>query len=364
METIVIPSTKLTARVVKDRDIAEYEAFAAALEKIDATLDYKQGARDWCYHLEEHGLLKSDFDKAEVKIGVARKKGFLPVDFTLDDETRAATGTTGSDLDGSGVDHPVGKELEWIWDAQIQDHLNGYCPVNWYDYQPNHIELLVEKKGLSSMLKVVAQELHVNLSNGRGDTDIISIANMHRRFQDAQERGQQPVLLYFGDFDPKGLRISELMHHRFEMSVGQRFKDGTVLEPINLEIHRIGLNPDTIEELKLSKVSNLITGRKTPIKGKDGRMYKPGEIGLDSPIHPEHWKPYVQEYLKLTNGEAWKVEANALVVRPVEGRKLLRETVVPYLDQDGISRYNSDLKLARSALKKALPDFLSEKLKA
>ncbi len=356
MSRIVIPFGPYRGEAGGRKKHEEYTAFAADLQALQATLRSKMGGRDWCYHLEEHGLVKPDFDKAEKRLGNARKWGYLPVDFMLEDDTRKPDGNH-----GLGGDYSLERELEWVWDYQIQGRIDGYCPIDWVDYQPYYIELLVEKRGLANLFTEVAKEFHFNVSNGRGDTDIISVANMHRRFQEAQDRGQQPVLLYCGDFDPKGVAISELLPKRFADGVGRFFEDGTELKPINLKMDRFGLNLETIDELTLSKIPNLLTGAKAPFMCTDGKRRI---VGLDNPLHPDHMKPYVQDYLKMTGGEVFKVEANALMVRQDDGIELLRETVAPYIDQDGLEAYESDLEDAREALAEALPDFLREKLSA
>lgn len=48
-----------------------YEAlFADELIRLAKSLDFKMSSRGWCYHLEEHGLSKGDFDKAEALINL------------------------------------------------------------------------------------------------------------------------------------------------------------------------------------------------------------------------------------------------------------------------------------------------------
>src|SRR5947207_2560140 len=83
---------------------AEYDAelrrFADLLQEIEARLDFKVGSRGWCYLLEEHGLQKDQFDRAEACITLCRKRGFLPIDFTAEDEARAADNLEEPDEEG------------------------------------------------------------------------------------------------------------------------------------------------------------------------------------------------------------------------------------------------------------------------
>jgi hypothetical protein len=65
-------------------------------------------------------------------------------------------------------------------------------------------------------------------------------------------------------------------------------------------------------------------------------LYEPFCIWDDLPVyveyHPDHFKPYVQNYVKRFG--ARKVEANALVVRPDAGRELCRRVVREYVPAD------------------------------
>ena len=61
--------------------------------------------------------------------------------------------------------------------------------------------------------------------------------------------------------------------------------------------------------------------------------------------HPDHFKPYVQDYLKRFG--ARKVEANALVVRPEAGRKLCRDAILRYVPADAVERYEERLQEVR-----------------
>jgi hypothetical protein len=97
-----------------------------------------------------------------------------------------------------------------------------------------------------------------------------------------------------------------------------------------LIIDRFGLNDDFIEAQGLTWIDNQETG-------SGGR--------LDDPRHPDHSKPYVQNYLRRFGVR--KVEANALVIRPAAGRTLCRQAIERYLPPDAERRYQERLALAR-----------------
>jgi hypothetical protein len=144
------------------------------------------------------------------------------------------------------------------------------------------------------------------------------------------------VLLYCGDLDPAGEFMSDVIRKNIKdmsLSVEWWFADED-----QLTIDRFGLNYDFVQAQGLTWIDGLETG-----SGED----------LANPKHPDHFKPYVQNYLKKYG--ARKVEANALVARHEAGRQLCREAIEKYIDQDGIKEYEKVLQARRLLAKKELP---------
>ena len=106
-------------------------------------------------------------------------------------------------------------------------------------------------------------------------------------------------------------------------------------------IDRFGLNYDFIQENNLTWIDNLETG-----SGKR----------LDDPRHPDHKKPYVQNYIKQFGVR--KVEANALVTRVTAGRKLCEDAILKYIDLDGVNDYNDETMEARELLQKVIKNLI------
>jgi hypothetical protein len=106
-----------------------------------------------------------------------------------------------------------------------------------------------------------------------------------------------------------------------------------------LEIDRFGLNYDFIEAQGLTWIDNLETG-----SGGD----------LASPRHPDHFKPYVQDYLRRYGSR--KCEANALVVRPEAGRKLCADWINRYVTAEDVAAFEESLKEERQEFADALAE--------
>ena len=150
-------------------------------------------------------------------------------------------------------------------------------------------------------------------------------AEYARRFQEAERRGLKCVLLYCGDHDPDGLRISTHLRNNLRDLRNIEWRDGTEgYDPINLTIDRFGLNFDFIEEHQFSWIDNLITG-----SGKD----------LASPSHRNHNDEYVQDYLQTVG--ARKCEANALVTQPQIAKALCTQAIENYLGPDATGRFQA-----------------------
>ncbi|GAI69788.1 unnamed protein product, partial [marine sediment metagenome] len=91
MEKVHIPKRQRGRQTseAEDQYVYELQKFAKAILNIDSTLDFKVSSRGWCYILEnESGLLKSDFNKVQLKINECRKAGLLPMDICATDEAR------------------------------------------------------------------------------------------------------------------------------------------------------------------------------------------------------------------------------------------------------------------------------------
>jgi len=322
--TLSLPTPIIGRRSAETQ--ARYEAevlgWCEAVKELQSRLDFQVSTRGWCYLLEPYGLAKGDFDKAEALITSCRKRGILPLDICADDASRDFDG-----LEKLDEDDPADEARLWI--ATIRNCHLTYVPVSFWDDQPYYLQLLVEKVDLKSLFADICELFHMPRANAKGWSDLNSRAKMMRRFKAAEERGQIPVLLYCGDFDPAGLLISDTLRSNLE-----DLAEVVGWHPENLVIDRFGLNRDFIDRLGLTWIDGLKTG-----SGND----------LANPAHKDHGKPYVQSYL--AQHGARKVEANALVANPDAGRTLMAETILKYLPADAPQTYERGLAAAREAFR-------------
>jgi len=308
--------------------------FANDLIALAESVDFKLSARGWCYHLEAHGLAKSNFDQAERLINALREEGVLPIDLVATSQQRVVEGLEEVSEHKTAVAFAkhLAREI-------IPAHIEMWTPRSQWDTQANYVELLVEKIDLIGLFGPVCDEFGVTITNMQGWNDLLRRAEQMLRIVAHRDAGRNPIVLPFTDHDPDGLRIAKLLPEHYKNLANVRWMDGTQIEwsSDSVTVIRIGLDYDLIQSLGLTWIDNLKTSR----RNADGT-----ERDLSDPKHKNHRQPYVQEYLKKFG--ARKVEANALVARIDEARTWLRNLLPQYVDIEALDRYRTEIARQRS----------------
>lgn len=294
----------------------ELQQFADKLREMSGQIGFKVSARGWGYLLEQAGFITKDqFDKVESLINRCRCRGILPVDFVAEEDARAFQGVE------EKSEGTIKDTLRWM----LADVLEGqkYYTPDWWDGEDYYIQMVVEKIDLKTIFRPVCAEYHIPIANAKGWSSILQRAEYARRFKTAEARGLACVLLYCGDHDPDGLRISSTLRSNLEDIADVEWEDGSLgYDPEALEIKRFGLNYEFILQNHYTWIDNLITG-----SGKN----------LASPLHPNYKLPYVQTYLRQIGPR--KCEANAIVTTPDVGRKLCRASIEDVLGTEARARF-------------------------
>ncbi len=302
----------LNIRFTQDR----LQDFADELQALSDQIGMKISSRGWGYILENAGFItKDEFDKVEKVINRCRKEGLLPVDFVAEEDARKFAGIETPDPDS------IKSHLQWFASSMLEGG-EHYTP-DWWDGEDFYIQMLVEKIDLKTLFSPVCKQYHVPIANSRGWSSILQRAEFARRFKTMEERGLRCVLLYCGDHDPDGLRISDTIYENLKQIQYIQWDDGeSGYNPADLDIVRFGLNYDFIVANNYTWIDNLITG-----SGKN----------LNSPNHPFHHMPYVQEYLASVGPR--KCEANAIVTTPDVARQLARDAIEGIVGADARFRF-------------------------
>lgn len=295
--------------------------FAEKLKDLSLQIGFRLSARGWAYQLEGFGLItKAQFDQVEKVINKCRREGYLPIDFTAEEEGRKFSGIeTPEELS------PI-QFMEQYLEATLRCE-DWYTP-DWWDGENYYIQMLVEKIDIKTLFEPVCQQYHIPIATSKGWSSMLQRGEYARRYKEAELMELKCVLLYCGDHDPDGKRISGFLRGNLEDLMNITWDDGaTGYDPQDLKIDRFGLNADFIERNSLTWIDNLITG-----SGKN----------LASPSHPNYKQAYVQDYLRDYGPR--KCEANALVVRPAEARQLVTEAIQTYLGADALERFTEKRK--------------------
>lgn len=305
-------SFDFTKKLTKQRK----QEFASLMKSLSRKIGFKVSSRGWCYIMEQSGYINKDqFDKIADAINNCRKEGLLPVDFVAEEASRAF----------SGVEKPDTRSLESILKWMLRDVLEGakYYGVDWWEGEAYYIQMVVEKIDLVTLFSPVASQYHIPVANAKGWSSISQRAEYARRFKEAEDLGLKCVLLYCGDHDPDGLRISETLRSNLRDVKDVVWNDGAEgYDPEDLIIDRFGLNYEFIIDNDFTWIDNLITG-------SGGNLASAG--------HRNHNMPYVQQYLKEI-GER-KCEANVIVTLPTEARELVTEAIERYLGDNALERF-------------------------
>lgn len=290
--------------------------FANLILGIQAKIPFKVSSRGWAYLLEQEGMInKGQFDKVQNAINDCRKIGLLPVDFVAEDSSRMFNGVE-NESDGT-----ISGTLKWLLNTVLKGH--QYFNPDWWEGEKYYIQMVVEKIDLVTLFRPVCRKYKIPIANAKGWSSISQRAEYAKRFKEAESKGLICVLLYCGDHDPDGLRISETMRSNIADVSQVTWKDGSHgYDPTDLIIERFGLNYDFIIENDFTWIDNLITST---------------DKNLASPFHRNYNMPYVQDYLE-TVGER-KCEANVLVTLPKVAEELVEQAITKYLGNDAPKRF-------------------------
>ena len=308
-------------------------AFCATLLEVKSRLDFDVGSRGWAYVLEGDRLInKDEIDAAQILINDCRKSGDLPLDFCSEDGKRAAENL--EDID----DDPQEKAAAIF--HYIQTAENYYTPFSFWDDLGVFVQMATEKSNLKNLFSKVCAEFCVPIANVGGWADLNVRAGFMQRFKEKEAEGKERVLLYCGDFDPGGLQISNFLRSNLkDMERAVRWS------PDDLIIDRFGLDYDFIQREGLTWIENLATSK--------------GEYPLNDRRHPDHFKPYVQDYLRKYGVR--KVESDALLKKPEAGRELCRQAILKYVPASAIRRYQRKLIPVRIELRRELDRVLKRR---
>jgi len=306
----------------------EKTAWVKGIIEIQEGLEDRVSTRGWCYILEVHGLQKDDFDKAEKFIAACRKEGLFPPGFFLEDTSVVSNQP---DIITDDPQEYAECKIDNLFD------LDQFHSRTLWDNQTHFCQMLVEKVDLVSLFRPVCKKFQIPIWNAGGWSNLSMREGIVKRFMEYPDH--IPVLLYCGDYDIWGLKISDKL--RKNLTVTNNTMRWIGID--ELVIDRFGLNQDFIEEHNLSWINNLKTGG-----GKD----------LADPDHYSYSQEDVQWWIE--NVGERKCEANALVTAPEIGQELCCEAVSKYINFDALREYEQGLRQDREDALEHVKDLIRQ----
>jgi len=297
-------------------------------QKVHIEEEDKISARGWCYLLEGFGTISKDqFDLCFGIINFCRKEGYLPIDFTAQDEARSFFNVESLTEDHETPIDYLNSYLRWIkkCDESKKD-------ISFWESQEYYIQMVVEKIDVRNLFHDICEKYHIAISNARGWSDMLSRNDLIQRFKEAETIGLKPVLLYYGDFDPAGIKIAET----FRKNIADLEK-ATGYNPKDLIIDHFGLTIDFINENDILWIDNLITGGKRNL----GQLYKQYKEGKSNVKLFDYEIQYIEKH------GVRKCEANAIL--PIRNIAIdnCEETIIKYLGENPFEIYDKKIEEKR-----------------
>lgn len=272
---------------------------------VDVLTGYTEGitVRQLYYRLVSvHGLTNDQrhykrMDEASV---AARWKGDIDFDQIIDRE-RFMCGRTEAD------DKDVDEEIE-SGKEQVKAWMENYRLERWSN-QPHYVEVWIEKKALQGVFEAPCHKYRTALGPCKGYSSVTFLHEAKPRLQEAQAKGQEIHILYFGDYDPSG-------------------KDIPRSARVNLA--RMGVIVD-FQHIALNQAQIRI-------------MHLPGKPPKKSDSRTASW----------TGGDVVELDA----VEPKTLTKMCEDAIAKYFDEDLYEELLEKEKAERKKYQKALKEFV------
>lgn len=234
-------------------------------QSIDVLSNYENGIltiRALHYQLVSRGMTNTlqHYKRVVAAMEVARWDGL--VDFeAFSDRDRAMVGMTKAEATDLEEKQAEAKQ-------QVRAWMRSYRKNRW-ENQPYYPEILIEKKALEGVFAKPCREWDVAVGACKGYPSLTFLYDLSERMRDAKNEGKQPIILYFGDYDPSGEDIPR--------SIGENLDKFGVY---GVEIRRIALMEHQVIEWKLPPAPAKETDSRTA--NWDGL----GQVELDA-VKPE-----------------------------------------------------------------------------
>jgi len=187
----------------------------------------------------------------------------------------------------------------WNSPTSIMESAVDSYQENLWRGQEKRVHLRIEKDAQIGVVKPACQRWRVPYVACRGNTSQSEAYEAGKLFARQRRQGLWPVVIYMGDHDPSGVDMTRDNIERLSMFAG-----------FDVEVHRIALNRDQIDDLNLPSNPAKLTDSRAGVR-RDGSVI-PGS------------------YVDIHGYESWEMDA----LRPRYVDNLLEEEIMRHIDMD------------------------------
>lgn len=196
--------------------------------------------------------------------------------------------------------------------TQIRLWMTSYRRNKW-ENQYYYPEVFIEKKALEGVFYKPCKEHGIALGACKGYPSLTFLHDAEQRFEQAVERNQQPIILYFGDYDPSGEDIPRALQENI-------IKLGCP----EIEVRRICLKEEQVIEWNLPPAPTKVTDSRSV--HWDGL----GQVELDA-VRPEKLISLLDDAV----AEIFDVSVyNELMETESSEREIFRENMKNFVDNE------------------------------
>lgn len=192
---------------------------------------------------------------------------------------------------------------------QVHAWMENYSKNRW-ENQPKYVEVWIEKKALQGVFERPCLFKRVALFACKGYPSLTALSEARDRFSEAESRGQEPVIIYFGDHDPSGDDIPRSV------------QDNLARMGVDVTVERVALTKDQVIEWGLPAAPTKSTDSRSA--GWDGV----GQVELDA-VEPDKLKEMVEEAIMLHFD---RVKRDELGVQEAEETEVYRAALKEYVE--------------------------------
>jgi hypothetical protein len=214
------------------------------------------------------------------------------------------------------------QSLEQFVGQEVSNFLNGYTRELTIG-QPDHIEIMLEKNALRSVVEAVARDYCIPVTTGRGFSSLSPRYELQQRFLKSGK--SRLVLLMLTDFDPDGEMIAS--------SFARSLRDDLGL--VNIVAVKVALNADDVINYNLP--SDMDAKPSSPNYESFVERFGTKAVELDaSPVQllQQKLREAIEQYLDMDEFNAQLKLEQQDAVEIEAYRKVLMETITPIKKDD------------------------------